>query len=142
MKVKVLLVDDEEIFVDALAERLQLRDFKVSVAYSGDKALEIVESSNIDVMVLDVQMPGLTGTETLLRVKQMKPLIQVIMLTGHATVENAIEGMKYGAYDYLMKPTDMNVLAEKVNEAYKLKHMHDERIRAAEVENIISRRGW
>ncbi len=142
MKTKILLVDDEKDFVDALATRLEIRNFEVSIAYSGESALGIFEKVTIDIVVLDVQMPGLSGVETLLRIKEMAPLAQVIMLTGNATVENAIKGMKNGAYDFLMKPIDIDTFEEKLNEALKIKKEHDDRIRKAEVDNILNRHGW
>lgn len=142
MKTKILLVDDEKDFVDALAKRLEIRNFEVSIAYSGESALGIFEKVTIDIVVLDVQMPGLSGVETLLRIKEMAPLAQVIMLTGNATVENAIKGMKNGAYDFLMKPIDIDTFEEKLNEALKIKKEHDDRIRKAEVDNILNRHGW
>ena len=99
MKINLLLVDDEKDFVETLAERLQLREFKVTTAFSGDEAIKLVENNDFDVIVLDVQMPGKSGIETLKEIKNIEQLSQVIMLTGHATVKSAIEGMKNGAYD-------------------------------------------
>lgn len=87
-------------------------------------------------------MPGKDGIETLREIKNLKPLLHVIMLTGNATVETAIEGMKLGAYDFLLKPTETEDLVEKITKAYKLKSEHDERIRNAEINNIVKRRGW
>ena len=110
MIAKVLLVDDESPFVEALSKRLTMRELQVSIALSGPEALEKLEhDSNTDVVVLDVKMPGMDGIETLKAIKARYPLIEVIMLTGHATVESAIDGMKVGALDYLMKPCDMDV---------------------------------
>jgi len=140
--VKVLLVDDEESFVDALAQRLELRDFKVLTALSGDAALEAIREKLVDVVVLDVLMPGKDGVETLREIKQIKPLVEVIMLTGHATVETAIEGMRLGAYDYLMKPTDTEELVKKINKANARKQEHEERIRQANIDHLIRTRGW
>ena len=91
MKIKVLLVDDEKQFVDVLAERLETRDFDVTIAYSGDEALEAVKSKPLDVVVLDVLMPGKDGVEALVEIKKMKPILEVIMLTGNATVESAVQ---------------------------------------------------
>jgi DNA-binding NtrC family response regulator len=87
-------------------------------------------------------MPGIDGIQTLHEIKNTKPLLQVIMLTGHATVETAIEGMKLGAYDYLMKPTETEDLVDKISRAYALKREHQERIHKAEINNIVKRRGW
>jgi len=140
MKIEVLLVDDEKEFVEILSERLAARDFEVSKAFSGDEALGRIESGNIDVVVLDVLMPGKDGITTLHEIKKAKPLVEVIMLTGNATVETAIEGLKSGAYDYLMKPTETKDLIEKIALAYKRKADQESRIRQAHIENILLRR--
>ena len=142
MKIKVLLVDDEKEFIQTLAERLEVRDFSVQTAFDGDEALLKINEQDFDVVVLDVLMPGKNGIETLREIKGIKPLVNVIMLTGHATVETAIEGMKAGAYDYLMKPTDTNDLVGKITKAYNIKAEHEERIRKAEINKIIEKRGW
>ncbi len=142
MKIKVLLVDDEREFVDALAQRLEVRDFEVARAFNGDEALDRIGNGGVDVVVLDVLMPGKDGVATLREIKQTQPLVEVIMLTGNATVESAIEGLKIGAYDYLMKPTEAKDLIEKIVLAYKRKTEHEERIRQAHIENIMLRRGW
>ena len=138
MKIRVFVVDDEEQFVSRLAERLRLRDYDVTTALSGDQALEIIAKYNFDVVILDVAMPGKDGIETLREIKKLKPLTEVIMLTGHATVESAIEGMKLGAFDYLLKPTNTEDLVMKVNTAYARKANQEERIRQAKVNEIIS----
>lgn len=140
----VLVVDDEVQFVETLAKRLAKRGVHVSAANSGQEALEIlVESgpSKIDVVILDVKMPGMDGLETLARIKEEHPLIEVIMLTGHATVESAIEGMKRGAYDYLMKPCEIDALMEKVAAATDKKREHEEKILEARATLISLRRG-
>ena len=142
MKISVLLVDDEKDFVESLAERLQLRDFNVATALSGDEALKLVEENDFDVIVLDVKMPGKDGVETLKEIKNIEQLSQVIMLTGHATVKTAIEGMKSGAFDYLMKPTDTDELIEMINNAYQLVAEQRDKIRQAEINNILKKRGW
>jgi DNA-binding NtrC family response regulator len=142
MKIKVLLVDDEKDFIQTLAERLEVRDFIVETAFDGFQALSKIKEQDFDVVVLDVLMPGKDGIETLTEIKSIKPLVNVIMLTGHATVETAIDGMKAGAYDYLMKPTDTKDLIGKITKAYNLKAKHDERIRKAEINKIIKNRGW
>lgn len=133
MKIRVLLVDDEEQFVQTLAERLEMRDYDVTTSFSGEDALERVKGYNFDVIVLDVLMPGVDGVETLGEIKKIKPLTEVIMLTGHATVETAIEGMKLGAYDYLMKPCETEELVTKINKAHERKAEQEERIREAKV---------
>jgi DNA-binding NtrC family response regulator len=142
MKISVLLVDDEPDFVESLAERLQIRDFEVTTAISGDEALTLIRENDFDVILLDVQMPGKDGVETLREIKKTKPIPQVIMLTGHATVQSAVEGMKIGAYDYLLKPTDTENLVEMINKAYQLVEEQKSRIRQAEIDNIVKKRGW
>ncbi|MDY0162778.1 response regulator [Desulfobotulus sp.] len=144
MKIKAFLVDDEAPFADALAERLSMRNFAVNVAYSGKDCLETITQTpqGTDVVVLDIQMPGISGLDVLKEIKKINPLIQVILLTGQATVEIAIEGMKQGAFDFLMKPTETEDLALKIQDAFAIKAAHQERIRLAEMQNIISHRGW
>jgi DNA-binding NtrC family response regulator len=142
MTIKVLLVDDEKDFIESLLQRLELRGFDVKIALNGDDALDLIKENDLDVVVLDVLMPEKDGIEILGEIKKIKPLLQVIMLTGHATVETAIEGMKLGAYDYLIKPTETEALVDKISNAYALKSEHQERIRNAEIDNIIKRRGW
>ncbi len=136
MNIKVLLVDDEEEFVEILAERLEFRGFSVSTAFNGDDAVSRLKEHEPDVVILDVLMPGKDGIQTLKEIKQISPLVEVIMLTGHATVGTAIEGMKLGAYNYLIKPSETEDLVAKIMKAYKLKSEHEERIRSAELESV------
>ncbi len=136
MKKRILLVDDEKEFADTLSERLRTRDFDVTTAYNGDEALEKLKEYNYDVTILDVQMPGMSGIEALGAIKKLKPLTEVLMLTGHGTVETAIEGMKIGAYDFLLKPCEMDVLLDKINKAHERKSEHEERIRKALVDKL------
>jgi DNA-binding NtrC family response regulator len=136
MKIRILLVDDEKEYVETLAERLRTRGFHVTEAFSGDEAVEKLKEYNFDVTVLDVKMPGMSGIEALDEIKKLKPLTEVLMLTGHGTIETAIEGMKKGAYDYLLKPCKMDHLLEKINGAYERKSEHEERIRKAMVEKL------
>jgi two-component system, OmpR family, response regulator CpxR len=142
MKIRVLLVDDEKDFIDVLAERLEARDFTASKAYSGDEALGVIREKEVDVVLLDVQMPVKDGVSVLREIKAFNPLVEVIMLTGHSTVESAVEGMKIGAYDYLLKPTETKDLVEKLVLAYKRKSEQETRIRQAEIERILARKGW
>jgi len=138
----IMLVDDEESFVDPMKKRLDKRGYKVLAAYSGEEALkELATHRNVSVVILDVKMPGMDGIETLQAIKKRFPLVQVIMLTGHATVESAIEGMKQGAFDYLMKPCEMEILTAKVQEAIEKKQAHEEKIEKARVEKVLSTRG-
>ena len=137
----VLLVDDEVAFVDTFAERLELRNFEISKAFSGPEALQILEQNkNIEVVILDVKMPGMDGIETLADIKRKNPLVEVMMLSGHADVDSAIEGMKQGAFDYLMKPVDMDQIIAKVSAAAAKKRQHEEKIMQARIKEITSRR--
>jgi len=142
MKIRLLLVDDENDFVETLAERLRLRNFNVSVALNGNEAINLVKENEFDVIVLDVLMPGKDGVETLKEIKSIDQISQVIMLTGHATVKTAIQGMKNGAFDYLIKPTDTDDLIEMIKKANQLVVEHRERIRQAEINDILKKRGW
>ncbi len=140
LQTNLLLVDDETGFVDTNLKRLTKKGFNVEAAYSGDECLEKLKSNSlIDVVVLDVKMPDKDGIETLKEIKNKYPLVEVIMLTGHATVETAIEGMKLGAVDYLMKPCEQEQLIEKINDAKKKKERHEEKIRDARMKEISNR---
>ena len=131
-KASIMLVDDEVSFVEALARRLQTRDLSVATAFSGEECLEMLKSKKeIDVIVLDIRMPGMDGIETLRNIKRTSPLIEVLMLTGHATVESAIDGMKLGAFDFLMKPCDIDELVSKVSDAARKKKDHEDKIKDA-----------
>jgi YesN/AraC family two-component response regulator len=115
-----------------------MRDYDATVSFSGKEALEKVVNYNFDVVILDVSMPEMDGIDVLREIKKIKPLTEVIMLTGHATVETAIEGMKLGAHDYLVKPCETDDLVTKIDKAYSKKAEQEERIREARVRDIIS----
>jgi DNA-binding NtrC family response regulator len=141
----VLLVDDEASFVETLSKRIAKRDLTVTTALSGAEALDKLESGGVaafDVVILDVKMPGMDGMETLARIKQAHPNIEVIMLTGHATVESAIDGMKAGAFDYLMKPCEIDLLLAKIDRAVIKKREHEEKILQAKAQLIALKRGY
>lgn len=138
---KVLLVDDEKGFVDTMMKRLSKRDLEIIPAYDGPQALALLEKDNhIEVVILDIKMPVMDGMEALSKIKARHPLVEVIMLTGHATVETGIEGMKMGAFDYLMKPCDTDELVGKVEEAAARKRQHEEKIMEARLKSITLRR--
>lgn len=142
MNTVVLLVDDEVGFVETMTKRLKKRELEVLNAFDGEGALQkLADHGNVDVVILDVKMPGMDGIDTLREIKKAHPLVEVIMLTGHATVESAIEGMKLGAFDYLMKPCDMDQLMAKVKEAKLKKSSHEQKIIEARVKEIALRRG-
>lgn len=138
----VMLVDDEVPFVETMTKRLVKRNLEIVAAHTGHEALEKLKvKENIDVVILDVKMPGMDGIETLREIKKAHPLVEVIMLTGHATIETGIEGMKLGAFDYLMKPCDINNLMAKVQEAKTKKSSHEEKITQARINEITARHG-
>jgi DNA-binding NtrC family response regulator len=139
-KVNVLLVDDEIPFVEALTKRLTRRELQITAAHDGEQALAALERDNtLEVVVLDVKMPGMDGIAALREIKAGYPLVEVIMLTGHATVESAIEGMKLGAFDYLMKPCEIDDLVTKVEDAAARKLAHEEKITQARIKEITQR---
>jgi DNA-binding NtrC family response regulator len=117
--ISLLLVDDEDDFRTTLASRLKRRNIDVTDAGSGEEALKIIEKKSFDVAIIDIKMPGIDGIETLKRVKKIDPLVEVILLTGHASIEAGIEGIKSGAYDYVIKPCTVNDLMVKVEDAFR-----------------------
>lgn len=117
--IKILLVDDEEDFVATLSERLSLRDMNSQSATSGEEALQFVGDTVPDIIVLDLKMPGIDGMEVLRRVKQYFPAIQVIILTGHGNDQDEAEARKLGAFDYLRKPVNIELLVARIREAYQ-----------------------
>jgi DNA-binding NtrC family response regulator len=138
--IKLLLVDDEKAFLDTITKRLEKRNLSAAAVYCGKDALiELENNKSIEVVILDVKMPEMDGIQTLVEIKKSVPLVEVIMLTGHATVESAIDGMKLGAFDYLMKPCDIELLVKKVTEAADKKRKHEEKIIEARIKEITDR---
>jgi DNA-binding NtrC family response regulator len=136
--IRILVVDDEEDFRETMVNRLNKRGLDASGAESGEKAVELVHKYLYDVIILDIKMPGMDGIEALREIKRIKPLIEVILLTGHATVESGIEGMKLGAFDYVLKPADFDSLMEKIEQAFEKKAAHDEKIRQATIRDLTT----
>ncbi|WP_243439623.1 response regulator [Fundidesulfovibrio soli] len=118
---RLLLVDDEAEFIETLGKRLARRGLTVHLANSGQQALDIIGGNELDVVVLDVKMPGMDGIEALQKIKALKPDLEVLMLTAHANVEVAMRGMELGAFDYLMKPVELDELLYKIQDANKKK---------------------
>ncbi|MCX5862076.1 MAG: response regulator [Desulfomonile sp.] len=118
---KVLIVDDEERFRTTMCKLLSIRGLEASTAGSGHEALEKIKQSSYDVLILDIKMPGMGGLEVLSEAKKIDPLVEVIIMTGYASVDTAREIMKLGAYDYLLKPYDTDHLLEKIENAYDRK---------------------
>ncbi len=139
--VNVLVVDDEEDFVEILSLRLKDAGEKVHEAFSGKTCLKQLETHAIDVVILDIKMPGMDGIQTLREIKRRHPLVEVILLTGHGTTETAVEGMKQGAFDYLLKPADFTELLDKIAAARQRKDQQEERIRKAEARLLLRKVG-
>ncbi len=139
---RILIVDDEKDFVEMLSLRLKETGEKVTSVYSGKECLETLEEKkDVDVVILDIKMPGMDGIETLKEIRKRFPLVEVIMLTGHGSTETAVEGMKLGAFDYLLKPADFKDLSAKLEAARKRKDEQEERIRKAEARFLLRKVG-
>ena len=135
---KVMVVDDEEDFLETLVNRLKKRNIEAVGHLSGEKALEAMKGRLFDVVILDIKMPGgMDGIEVLREMKRVQPLAEVILLTGHASVETSIEGMKLGAFDYLLKPVKLEELLVKVGQAFEKKDAHEQKIRSAKIKELI-----
>ena len=142
MSEKVLIIDDEQEFTEALAERMTNRGMDVSTSSSAIEGLQSVEEKSFDVVVLDLQMPEMDGIETLKILKKKNPELQVILLTGHATVEKGIEAMKLGAMDLLEKPADLTTLTEKIKKAQAKRIILVEKKTEKRIKEIMETRGW
>ncbi|MFH2123369.1 MAG: response regulator [Pseudomonadota bacterium] len=142
MEAKVLLVDDEEEFCDLLSQRLETRGMKVNAVNSGEDAVSKVENESFDAIIVDLAMPGIDGLETLRRIKEKRPDLEIIMLTGHATVQKSIEAMKLGAEDLLEKPVDLNALMEKIKEAKHKRMVVLEKKTSDELKDILKHKAW
>ena len=129
MAISVLLVDDEASFLETLSKRLKLRRLHVLTATSGAAALDVVRTEPVDVVVLDVKMPGMDGIATTRAIRDEHPLVEVILLTGHASIEASLQGMGRGAFDYLLKPVSIDELVFKIEDAHRKKMLQEEKIR-------------
>jgi len=131
----VLFVDDEEDFLETILKRMKKRRVNASGVESGNEALSFLAHSPVDVVVLDVRMPGMDGIQALMEIKKTNPLTEVIMLTGHASLETARKGMEMGAFDFLMKPVDIDELLYKLEDAHKSKLIQEAKIKHLEAES-------
>jgi len=141
-KDRVLLVDDEEEFVRALAKRLGARGLNVEVSGDGESAVEKVKQRDFDVIVLDLAMPGIDGLETLKRLREVNPDLQIVLLTGHGSIKSGVEAMKEGAVDFLEKPAEFSELLAKIREASAKRMLLVEKRREEQVKDILRDRGW
>ena len=142
IKADILLVDDEEQFLKVLSKRLEGRGMKVDTSTSGEDALNKVHGKEFDAIILDLAMPGMSGIETLKRIRSENPDVQIIMLTGHGTVETGIEAMKAGAVDFLEKPADLNKIMEKISEAKRKRIILFEKKHEEHIKEILKSKGW
>jgi DNA-binding NtrC family response regulator len=135
---RVLVIDDEMDFLETIVNRLKKRKVDAIGAATGEEGLQLLEKELFDVVLLDIKMPGgMDGIETLREIKKLQPLAEVILLTGHASVETSIEGMKLGAFDYLLKPMKFEDLMQKMASAFEKKSIHDKKIRDAKIQELI-----
>jgi len=138
MYFNVLVVDDEQDFLDTLVNRMKKRSIDALGVMSGEDALEEIKKKPFDVVIMDIKMPGgMDGIEALREIKRIQPLAEVILLTGHASVETSIEGMKLGAFDYLLKPVKLEELLQKIAEALEKKDKQDQKIRSAQIKKLL-----
>ncbi len=142
MSEKVLLVDDEQDFLEVMAERMNARGMDVSTANSPEDALAMIETASFDAIILDFMMPGMDGIETLKAIKEKKPELQIILLTGHATVQKGVEAMKLGAMDFIEKPADLEILAEKIKKAKANRMLIVEKQQEKNVKTILKKYGF
>ncbi|MCU0559403.1 MAG: response regulator [Desulfobacterales bacterium] len=142
MSIKVLLVDDEKEFVDLLGERMSSRGMEVKSTTSAKDALKISEGQAFDAIVLDLMMPEMDGLEVLKNLKATRPELQVILLTGHGTIEKGVEAMRLGAMDFVEKPADLDTLTEKIKKAQARKMILVERKVEEKMRDILTTRGW
>ena len=139
---KVLLVDDEKEFTETLSERLQLRNLEVFTAASGPEALGLAGQHRFDAVILDLQMPGMDGMETLEQLLAADADQQIIVLTGHGTISKSVEALKAGAADFFEKPIDIQTLSDKIGEAALQRLTLLQERSAHAIEDILKKKGW
>jgi DNA-binding NtrC family response regulator len=138
-QIHLLLVDDKKKFIEIVDQRLNIKGFKTTVAFNGQAAFEkIATDETIDVIIMDISMPGTDGLESLQKIKKQRPLIEIIMLTAHATLQSAIESIKFGAFDYLMKPCELDDLIIKINVAASRKKDRENKISDIRIKPYIT----
>ena len=142
LKANILLVDDEEEFLKVLSQRLEGRGMKVDTSTTGEAAIEKTKVKGFDAIVLDLAMPGVDGMETLKRIKSENPDLQIIMLTGHASVDKGVEAIKEGAVDFMEKPVDLNKLLKKIEEAKNQRVLIVEKEHEEKIKEILKSKSW
>ena len=137
-KINLLIVDDEEQFLNSISRSLELRDFKVIAVNRGEKAIEAAKNNPIDIALVDLKMPGISGEETLKLLKQEHKWMEVVILTGHGAIDSAVECTKSGAYSYLQKPCELNILLEALQDAYKKKVMNKKQLEEKKMNELLN----
>ncbi|MBD3234376.1 MAG: response regulator [candidate division Zixibacteria bacterium] len=138
----ILLIDDEEEFTEVLSARMETRGFNVDVASSGEEGIDKAKAKSYDAVILDMAMPGMDGMETLKHLLNIRPGLQIIMLTGHATVNKGVEAVKLGAADFLEKPAEINLLVEKIKQAQEKTEILFEQQLDKKLSDIMKKKGW
>ncbi|MEE4271508.1 MAG: response regulator [Thermoanaerobaculales bacterium] len=136
-KINLLIVDDEERFLESISKSLELRDFNVIAVNRGDKAIEAAKQQPIDVALVDLKMPGISGEETLRQLKELNQWLEVVILTGHGAVQSAVDCTKLGAFSYLQKPCELSELIEALQAAYKQKVMNHRQLEQKKIEKML-----
>lgn len=142
IKAKVLVVDDEEQFLKSFSKRLEMRGMKIETAMSGEEALQKAQGKDFDAIILDLVMPGMGGIETLKKLKEENPDLQIIILTGHGTIEKGVEAIKAGALDFVEKPADLNKILEKIGEAKHKRVVLFEKRAEEQIQELLKRKAW
>ena len=142
MSEKVLLVDDEEDFLEVMSERMKARGMQVETCTSAEAAIEKIKTEAFDAIILDFMMPGIDGMHALKEIKAKRPEAQIILLTGHATVEKGVEAMKLGATDFLEKPADIEALEKKIKDASARRMLIVERQAEDRIKDTLRRFGF
>ncbi|MCK5696268.1 MAG: response regulator [Desulfobacula sp.] len=137
-KINLLIVDDEEQFLASISKSLKLRDFNVIAVNRGEKAIEAAKKKSIDIALVDLKMPGMSGEETLKLLKQEHKWMEVVILTGHGAIDSAVECTKSGAYSYLQKPCELNSLLSALQDAYKKKVMNKKKIEEKKMNELLN----
>ena len=136
-KINLMIVDDEEDFLNAIRRSLEIRDFHVITANRGEKALEIAKSNPVDIAIVDLKMPGMNGLETLEALKKAHPWMEIVILTGHGTIDSAVEATQSGAYSYLQKPCELDTLMKMLIEAYKKRVMNKQQLAKKKMDELL-----
>src|SRR6056297_4011651 len=137
MNTRILLVDDEQVFTDNMSRLLTTRGYEVKTAYNGEKAIQLLEKERFDVIVLDLKMPGMDGITTLNEIKKLGLFIETLILTGHGSIDTALEAIKIGAYDYLTKPCEIDELVEKLEDAQIQKDSGEQKDMADKIQRVV-----